>query len=749
MADPNANPVPGAKSTVQELKDLLRLNGDYNSQLKDNIKDLQRSIDLYSKIDAKLASLEKSSINIKEVGKQITVNTQKQYISNAKLAELETVVEGKQRKAADKYIGALEARAVKQKQLLAAQKVGNASQVQSLEKALNNIEKQVDLKSKYLNIDQLSYVAAKKQKELSDRTQQDLKAQLATEKQINKEIGFTGTIFSNFAKKLGIGEEYYEKMVFRARQLNAEGKKYGMGEKLKLLGQTALGAAKETLKDPAALAAGLGAAFSAVVPILGTIVSGLKAAFDFALGVQDQTVKFGRALGISTKEARDIRGYFADINISNGDLAVNTQKMMEAQVELSKQLGVNNILTAEQLSTAIKLKDYMGLEADAAASITKASIITGKSSQEVTESVLAQVKGLKDATGISLDYKAVLSEVAKLGGALGLQFALYPGKLAKSLVTAKSFGLEIKQLDTMASSFLDFESSISKEFEAQLLTGKDINLTKAREAFLNNDLATAAAEISKNLGSAAEFNKMNRIQQEAFAAAAGMSRDQVGDMLKIQLYQDKLGAKDTASSTEKLKLAKERFKTEQEINKQLGEGTYQSLVTMSAQEKIASFFEKMKVSIGDFLEKSGVVEKLTDLFDWLSKPDNVRKAMMMVRDFAADFVMAIGVLVNGIARIGNIFGAISDENYNKVGSFFEGAENNIRSLGGGMEPAATMNTGTIAGQKTPITQGGAGVAAPTTQAPVFNFMVQTTVGTENWSKQSRTSIQQDAGSIIS
>ena len=437
MADPNANPVPGAKSTVQELKDLLRLNGDYNSQLKDNIKDLQRSIDLYSKIDAKLASLEKSSINIKEVGKQITVNTQKQYISNAKLAELETVVEGKQRKAADKYIGALEARAVKQKQLLAAQKVGNASQVQSLEKALNNIEKQVDLKSKYLNIDQLSYVAAKKQKELSDRTQQDLKAQLATEKQINKEIGFTGTIFSNFAKKLGIGEEYYEKMVFRARQLNAEGKKYGMGEKLKLLGQTALGAAKETLKDPAALAAGLGAAFSAVVPILGTIVSGLKAAFDFALGVQDQTVKFGRALGISTKEARDIRGYFADINISNGDLAVNTQKMMEAQVELSKQLGVNNILTAEQLSTAIKLKDYMGLEADAAASITKASIITGKSSQEVTESVLAQVKGLKDATGISLDYKAVLSEVAKLGGALGLQFALYPGKLAKSLVTAK------------------------------------------------------------------------------------------------------------------------------------------------------------------------------------------------------------------------------------------------------------------------------------------------------------------------
>jgi len=43
--------------------------------------------------------------------------------------------------------------------------------------------------------------------------------------------------------------------------------------------------------------------------------------------------------------------------------------------------------------------------------------------------------------------------------------------------------------------FLDFESSIANELEAELLLGKNINLEKARQAALDNDLATLAVEI--------------------------------------------------------------------------------------------------------------------------------------------------------------------------------------------------------------------------------------------------------------
>ena len=77
--------------------------------------------------------------------------------------------------------------------------------------------------------------------------------------------------------------------------------------------------------------------------------------------------------------------------------------------------------------------------------------------------------------------------------------------------------------------------SIEKELEAELLLGKDINLEKARTAALNNDLATLAEEIARtSRHSSRIWCKMNRIEQEALAAAVGMGREELGEMLFTQ-----------------------------------------------------------------------------------------------------------------------------------------------------------------------------------------------------------------------
>lgn len=709
------DPQQSAKVTAQDLRDILKLNGDYNNQLKENIKDLDQQIKAFGRIEAKLASLEKSSINIKQINAEIFKNANKQYISQKKLSELENQIGKGQKKGVEDYLAKQAKKEGFEKRMLAAQRAGNTEQAAELQKALILTEKGLDAKREALDLDQLSYIAAKKENELIEKTDKALKDQLKTEREINKSMGLTGAVFGNFAKKLGIGEEHYEKMVIKARQLNSEGKKFGFGDKLGVFADAAKDAAKETVKDPVALLS----AVAGVVPVIGSIVTGivggLKAALDFILGIQDKTVKFGRALGISTEQATKLRDQFAEVNLLNGDLLVNTEKLMNSQAELVGLLGTTNILTNEQLSTNIKLNELLGLDAQARASIAQSSVITGKSSEEITESVLAQVEGLKAATGIGLDYRQVLDQASKLGGALGLQFAQYPGKIAKALVVTKSFGLELKQLDGLADSFLDFESSISKEFEAQVLLGRQINLTKARQAFLDNDLATAAAEISKNAGDYLEFSKMNRIQQEAIAGAVGMNRDQLGDMLKNQLYLNKLGAKETSSSTEKLKLAKERFVTEKEINKQLGEGAYQNMVTMSATEKIAAFIDKIRVAIGDFLTKSGIVDKLTQLFDKFSSPEKIREILSMVKDFTTALIHMVGILVKGISRIPFIF---SDEERLKVANFFDEAEANVGLMGtGGMSDTATLNTGTVASQRVPASGNSGTAAAGGGQAP--------------------------------
>tara|TARA_B110000046_G_scaffold95569_1_gene103286 strand:- start:7804 stop:8676 length:873 start_codon:yes stop_codon:yes gene_type:complete len=86
---------------------------------------------------------------------------------------------------------------------------------------------------------------------------------------------------------------------------------------------------------------------------------------------------------------------------------------------------------------------------------------------------------------------------------------------------------------------LDFESSISKELEAELLTGRNLNLERARAAALTGDQVTLQNELAREMGSFSDFSKLNVIQQEALAGAMGMSVDSMSDMLFNQETMNK------------------------------------------------------------------------------------------------------------------------------------------------------------------------------------------------------------------
>jgi hypothetical protein len=95
-------------------------------------------------------------------------------------------------------------------------------------------------------------------------------------------------------------------------------------------------------------------------------------------------------------------------------------------------------------------------------------------------------------------------------------------------------GLNMEQTAKMAGKLLDFESSIEAELEAELLTGRDLNLEQARLLALKGDTAGAAAEIAKQVGSSAEFAQMNVIAQQSLADAAGLTVDELSDALRKQ-----------------------------------------------------------------------------------------------------------------------------------------------------------------------------------------------------------------------
>jgi hypothetical protein len=417
--------------------------------------------------------------------------------------------------------------------------------------------------------------------------------------------------------------------------------------------------------------------------LLGGVVDIMSTFLDLAVNANSQFVKMGRELGLDAAESQKLANNFSDIAQNSNDVFLNAKRLYEAQIDLSRQLGTTSILSNEILSTNIKLKDVLGLEEDIQANIAQTSVITGKESADIVGNVIQQVQNLKKAGLATQDYKAVLKEVSNLGGYLGLTFAKYPEKITKAVLQVKAMGLELKQVDSIADSFLDYETSISKEMEAQLLTGRDINLNKAREAALNNDLVGLAEEITKNAGSVNKFLKEDRIGQIALAESLGLSRDTLADMLKKSEFLKSIGAKGNEDAETQYKLAKAKYATLKDITNEQEKQQYIEIVSGTAQERLAGLINKIKQGFIELTSNSGVTEFIDKAIKFMSDPSQIQGFVNGLKDFFATILEGIGTFVNGAAKIANIFLIGKDEIAEDYGDTIKGFAQNLRgsSLG--------------------------------------------------------------------
>ena len=79
---------------------------------------------------------------------------------------------------------------------------------------------------------------------------------------------------------------------------------------------------------------------------------------------------------------------------------------------------------------------------------------------------------------------------------------------------------------------MNFEESITKELEASVLTGTQLDLQKARQLSLSKDIAGFEEEIRRQIQQQGDFASMNVFQQEALADAFGLSVSEVSRISK-------------------------------------------------------------------------------------------------------------------------------------------------------------------------------------------------------------------------
>ena len=247
------------------------------------------------------------------------------------------------------------------------------------------------------------------------------------------------------------------------------------------------------------------------------------------LKANKQTVELGKALG---KDSYTYRENLASAARSSTNINVTTENLIGAFSELAKETGFAYEFTVDQLETQIKLTTQVGLQADEAAQIQRLGVLNNKTSEETYNSFVKGLVATRNQLKVGIDFKATLAEATKVSGQLAANLGYNPERIAKAVVTAKAFGMTLEQVSKSGEALLNFESSIESELKAELLTGKQLNLERARAAALQGDQVALAEELAKNVGTAKDFAKMNVLQQKSLAEAVGMTSDELANTLR-------------------------------------------------------------------------------------------------------------------------------------------------------------------------------------------------------------------------
>jgi hypothetical protein len=244
-----------------------------------------------------------------------------------------------------------------------------------------------------------------------------------------------------------------------------------------------------------------------------------------------QATKLQKTMMMSASEARSFNQGLQQAAMRTGDISITGTKVFETFMSINKELGFIAKFSKDTLGSATKLQQVLGVSATSSANLAAASEATGTSLESNYENILGSSYQLQMQAKTQIDMKAVLEETGQITGQMRANMGGNVVAISKAVTQAKLLGTNMKDVAAAGKQLLDFESSISAEMNAELLTGRQLNLERARAAALMGDTETLAKELSANMGDFTEFSKMNVIQQDALAAAMGMTSDQVADQL--------------------------------------------------------------------------------------------------------------------------------------------------------------------------------------------------------------------------
>jgi hypothetical protein len=601
--------------TNQSFKELLNTIDDYSSAIDDITEKLNKQLINYDNI--KLSTRQygdalKSTLPFIKENKDLTQKLTQIYVNNNKLAN--KLVENQE----DLITGQLslnnvakDIAKIRQQQLNI--ELSQRDIAQEIE-VLNN--EAVGLQGEELENIQFKLEALREineqleaEKENSQTIADNLQKQAESASEIETKVGLGGKLLSGFKKIPVLGDILDVDGAKDAMQAAAANGASSFGT---------LGAGVKALGPSLKAALGPLALITLAVEAIQALV---KAMFEADKRVTD----IAKNLNISKEAARGVYSNLIGIKKEVDDIRFGTKDLIEAFNDISQLTEFTTIATKDQVKTQVELVKLLGFQKEDALALQEIFAINNIESEKGVDLAYDQIAAFTNRNKIEANGQKILSEVAKTSKLIQLNFKGNTAELIQTTLEAKKLGLNLDQVNKIADTLLDFESSISAELEAELLTGRNINLEKAREFALNNDIAGLTQEIAKQGITSSKFSNMNRIQQEAIAKTLGMSSNELADSLYKQELIEKTAGNTTKQLREQAKLARinKDFASATALEKKAaaieqgildGKSLQDAQKQYDAQTKFNESVERVKEIFTDLVD-GGAIDTLASFFE--------------------------------------------------------------------------------------------------------------------------------------
>lgn len=583
----------GNAEQISRQKTLDILNQTVNTtlqQYKDLLNDIKRQYDDISSSLSSISSTLTDNVNEltkgKEAMRQITSATRKLASISSELLQIRKG----EASYDEKRIQKLKDEARRKLAILELQKM-NVRAGSEEEKTLNqNIEKSYEMLESLKGI-----------KKTHEETNKKLGAAVYLAKGLDKVLG-------NIGLNMGIADAVDE---------------------TQRLAQEAASVGGKGFKPASTFVSLLGEKIKAALTLTNLLQSSVLLLLGALKSVDDGAGEIAKKMNITYSEALDVRRELTGIANASMDVAVNTRGLQETLLAVNDTVGARVRLNEKDLILFTKLREQAGLSNQELYGIQQLSTLTNKSFEQTNTELLGAARKFSAIYKTSVNEKQILKDVAGASASLKLSLGGSVDKLAQSVVLVRKFGLNLQQSQKIADGLLQFESSIENELSAELLLGKDLNFERARLLALNGDIAGATALIAEQVGTSADWSKMNVIQQEAMAKAAGLTRDELAQSIIDREVLNKLGVKDAKNAQDAYNKLKAQGYSEEQIAKKLGD---EELARMLEQQNVQERFNQ-------------AVEKLKEIFV------NVANVLMPIFDVFADIFDILGPIVGLVGKL--------------------------------------------------------------------------------------------------